>query len=667
MVNTLRSRLLHAALVPVVVVVVTLITVFLNVRLDDLKAAHQQRGELLLRQLALGSEYGVFSGNQASLQAVALEIRKHPDVRGVAVFDASGALLATAGAWATPSYSQVAQAVAASAVHEQGVKTLTAPIAANKVSLEDVFYGGLTGMPGQAAVQGYVALEFSDDSHQALANQLLYWSVASGLLGIALAWLIADRLSRRVMRPVVRVSQRIAQIGAGDFTVKPPSTVPDPLAALQLSLNDMAQQLRMGRDALEQRVAQVTQELRLKKEEAEIATAAKSRFLAAASHDLRQPTHALGMLIARLGQLPMSETMRDVVRNVELAVKATQDLLDALLDVSRFDAGAVEVNVQPVNLALLLAQVEFNLAASAQAKGLRLHLRAGPQWVLSDAVLLQRMVMNLAHNAVRYTERGTVLVACRPVGGGQRVRIDVLDSGIGISPAHQTRIFQEFYQVANAQRDRTYGLGLGLSIVDRGARLLGHTVALRSAPGCGTRFSITVPIAATPVLAVDRSQDAWGGDARDRDDHGHDDRDHDHAKLSARVLVIEDDALSLNALQTVLDSWGCQVRAVPDLPQALQALQDGFVPEVLVSDYRIGEGVNGIDAIARLRALAGFAVPACLISGDAHAELIASANALELRLLHKPVRPEQLRRVLRELVGERVGELVGELVGENEP
>lgn len=653
MVNMLRSRLLHAALVPVVVVVVTLITVFLNVRLDDLKAAHQQRGTLLLRQLALGSEYGVFSGNQASLQAVALEIRKHPDVRGVAVFDASGALLVTAGAWAATNYSQVAQAAAASAVHERGVKTLTAAIAAHKVSLEEVFYGGLTGMPGQAVAQGYVALEFSDDSHQALAHQLLFWSVALGLLGIGLAWLIADRLSRRVMRPVFRVSQRIAQIGAGDFTVQPPSTAPDPLAALQLGLNAMAQQLRMGRDALEQRVAQVTQELRLKKEEAELATAAKSRFLAAASHDLRQPTHALGMLIARLGQLPMNDSVRDVVRNVALAVKATQDLLDALLDVSRFDAGAVEVNVQPVNLALLLAQVEFNLAASAQAKGLRLHVRPGPQWVLSDAVLLQRMVMNLAHNAVRYTERGTVLLACRPVGGGQRVRIDVLDSGIGISAAHQTRIFQEFYQVANAQRDRSYGLGLGLSIVDRGARLLGHAVELRSAPGCGTRFSITVPIAAPPVPGDDRTQERWREDDHKRYHHDH---DHDHAPLCARVLVIEDDALSLNALETLLGSWGCQVRAVPDLPQALQALHGGFAPELLVSDYRIGEGVNGLDAIASLRALAGFAVPACLISGDAHAELIAAASALGLKLLHKPVRPEQLRLVLRELVGEVVGE-----------
>jgi signal transduction histidine kinase/CheY-like chemotaxis protein len=657
MVNMLRSRLLHAALVPVVVVVVSLVTLFMNVRLGELKEAHQQRGTLLLRQLALGSEYGVFSGNQASLQAVALEIRKHPDVRGVAVFDASGALLVTAGAWAATSYSDVATAAAASAVHERGVKTLTAAIAAHKVSLEDVFYGGLTGMPGQAAAQGYVALEFSDDSRQALAHQLLFWSVASGLLGIALAWLIADRLSRRVMRPVFRVSQRIAQIGAGDFTVQPPSTAPDPLAALQLGLNAMAQQLRMGRDALEQRVAQVTQELRLKKEEAELATAAKSRFLAAASHDLRQPTHALGMLIARLGQLPMNDSMRDVVRNVALAVKATQDLLDALLDVSRFDAGAVEVNVQPVNLALLLEQVEFNLAVSAQAKGLRLHLRAGPQWVLSDAVLLQRMVMNLAHNAVRYTERGTVLLACRPVGGGQRVRIDVLDSGIGISAAHQTRIFQEFYQVANAQRDRSYGLGLGLSIVDRGARLLGHAVELRSAPGCGTRFSITVPIAAPPVLGADRTQERWCEDDYFHDHHQH---GHDHAPLCARVLVIEDDALSLNALATLLGSWGYQVRAVPDLPQALQALHGGFAPELLVSDYRIGEGVNGLDAIASLRALAGFAVPACLISGDAHAELIAAASALGLKLLHKPVRPEQLRLVLRELVGEVVGELVGE-------
>lgn len=638
----LRSRMAAAALVPLVVVVVAIVAVFLSVRLDDLDSAHRQRGRLLLRQLAMASEYGVFSGNQASLQAVVQSLAQEPDVRSVAVFDAKGAVLAWAGSWTPANYRDLASAAQASQWRSQDVDTLTGRIEAQSVVPDDFFSNaGGEGAAQPVAPLGYAALEMSHARLQSRAHSLLMWAIALGLSGIVLAWLIAESLGRRVMQPVMRISQRIGQIGQGDFVPQWPSGTADPLASLHLGLNTMAQLLRQARDALEQRVEVVTQELRQKKEEAESATMAKSRFLAAASHDLRQPTHALGMLVARLGQLPMDETMREVVRSVALSVQATQDLLDALLDVSRFDAGAVQVEVQPVNLTALLVQVRVGLAATAQAKGLRLRVRTGTGalWIMSDAVLLQRILMNLAHNAVRYTERGTVLIACRPVGAGRQLRIDVLDSGIGISPAHQTRIFEEFYQVGNAQRDRTYGLGLGLSIVDRGARLLGHAIGLRSALGCGTRFSITVPLATSPAPApvpVHWPQEparAEGGEP-------------------GNVMVIEDDMLALDAMRILLVSWGYQVCAMPDLAQARQELLQGFKPHALVADYRIGSSENGIGAIASLRMLAGQALPACLISGDADATLIAAASAAGLTLLHKPVRPEPLRHFLRRVVAD---------------
>ncbi len=636
----LRSRMAAAALVPVVVVVVAIVAVFLSVRLDDLDSAHRQRGSLLLRQLAMASEYGVFSGNRASLQAVVQSLAQEPDVRSVAVFDANGAVLAWAGSWTPASYRDLASAAQASQWRSQDVDTLTGRIEAQSVVPDD-FYGsaGGGGAAQPVAPLGYAALEMSHARLQSRAHSLLMWATVLGLSGIVLAWLIAESLGRRVMQPVMRISQRIGQIGQGDFVPQWPSGTADPLASLHLGLNTMAQQLRQARDALEQRVEVVTQELRQKKEEAESATMAKSRFLAAASHDLRQPTHALGMLVARLGQLPMDETMREVVRSVALSVQATQDLLDALLDVSRFDAGAVQVEVQPVNLTALLVQVRVGLAATAQAKGLRLRVRTGTGalWIMSDAVLLQRILMNLAHNAVRYTERGTVLIACRTVGAGQQLRIDVLDSGIGISPAHQTRIFEEFYQVGNAQRDRTYGLGLGLSIVDRGARLLGHAIGLRSAPGCGTRFSITVPLATSPAPApVHWPQEPALAEGAE----------------PGNVMVIEDDVLALDAMRILLVSWGYQVCAMPDLAQARQAMLQGFKPHALVADYRIGSSENGIGAIASLRTLAGQALPACLISGDADATLIAAASAAGLTLLHKPVRPEPLQRFLRQAMAD---------------
>lgn len=631
MLSMLRTRLLATALVPVLVVVIAIVAVFLTVRIDDLEVAQRERGRLILRQLATASQYGLFSGNQSSLNAVVLAVVNEVDVVGAAVFDNTGALVASAGAWSPNGYAEAAY------WRDQGLETLRQPIAPASVALENPFDEPESAPVWRPPALGDAVLLMSRESLQVGTHRLLLWALSLGLAGIVLAWLIAAGLGRRVMQPVARVSQRIARIGQGDLGADDLSGAPDPLAALQQGLNDMAQQLRQGRDALEQRVAQVTQELRLKKDEAEMATAAKSRFLAAASHDLRQPTHALGMLIARLGQLQMSQPAREVVRSVQQAAQATQDLLDALLDVSLFDAGAVPVDLRPVCLAELLAQVQFNLDGAAQAKGLRLRMLAGPHWVRSDPVLLLRMVMNLAHNAVRYTERGAVLVTCRAVDSGQQVRIDVLDSGIGISPADQSCIFQEFYQVGNAQRDRTYGLGLGLSIVERGAKLLGHGLGLRSALGCGTRFSITVPIAAAPEPAPRAASSQVGPS---------------EGLVGVRVLVIEDDALALDATRILLQSWACQVLAAADLEQARQALLGGFVPQLLVSDYRLGGSDNGIAAIASVRAMAGFAVPACLISGDADAQLIDAASEARLALLHKPVHPEQLRQLLLRLVHE---------------
>lgn len=624
--------MLVAAMVPVAVVVITILAVFLTGRLDELEVAQRERGRLVLRQLATASQYGLFSGNQTSLNAVVRAAAGELDVVGAAIIDSAGVVVASAGEWTPTGYIEAAR------WHDQGFETLRQPISPASVALENPLDGQADLPVWQPPALGDAVLVMSRESQKSSAHKLLLSALALGAAGIVLAWLIAARLGQRVMQPVVRVSQRIARIGQGDLGADEAVGAPDPLAALQQGLNDMAQQLRLGRDALEQRVAQVTQELRLKKDEAEAATAAKSRFLAAASHDLRQPTHALGMLIARLDQLPMSEPVREVVRSVQQAVQATQDLLDALLDVSLFDAGAVPVDLRPVCLAELLAPVRFNLEATAHAKGLRFHMLPGAHWVTSDPVVLQRLVMNLAHNAVRYTERGTVLITCRAVGGGRQVRIDVLDSGIGISPEDQGRIFQEFYQVGNAQRDRTYGLGLGLSIVEQGARLLGHELALRSAPGCGTRFSLTVPMATMPALAQQAEPEGL---------------ERGESLAGTRVLVIEDDVLALDATRILLQSWACQVLAVTDLQQARKALQDGFVPQLVVSDYRLGGTDNGVAAIANIRALAGFAVPACLISGDADAQLIDAAGELRLALLHKPVRPEQLRQLLRHLSGQR--------------
>jgi signal transduction histidine kinase/CheY-like chemotaxis protein len=452
--------------------------------------------------------------------------------------------------------------------------------------------------------------------------------------------LLAARLGRGVIRPIARVSRLIERIGAGELSARAQVLPGDPLREVQQGLNVMAQRLESGRDELEQRIATATQALREKKEEAETATRAKSRFLAAASHDLRQPMHALGLFVARLAQLPHDAPTMHLIGNLDASVQALQELLDGLLDVSRLEAQAVQVQLRPFPLADLFEQLRASLALTAQQKGLRLRVRPTQVWVLSDSALLHRVLLNLLSNALRYTQTGGVLLACRSGAGGQHVRIEVWDSGIGIAPEHQSAVFKEFYQIGNSERDRNKGQGLGLSIVERSAQLLGYPLQMRSSLGRGTRFSLCVPLA-PPGIALERRSPLRPRNFEDI--------------AGLRVLVIEDDRLVREALVSLLASWRVEVAVAEGLAMALALLKSGVAPEVIVADYRLRDGENGIEVIRQLRAVAGQPIPACLISGDADATLMQAAAAASLTLLQKPVRPAKLRSLLRRL--SRVGQV----------
>lgn len=635
MVRTIRSRMLVAALLPVTLVVIVIVGAFWLSRLGDLDDGHKQRSKLLVRQVALASEYGVFSGNAASLQAVVNAVLRESDVRAVLVFDARGVLVASAGKPVLQSFGQLMDPAYARLQREQGFDALSEPISSGNVLLDDLFSSQGTDLSPEPALLGQAVLEISRSGLAAREREMLFLALMVGLLGLLLGGVLALRLGEGVVQPILRVSRTIGRIGQGNFSADHPLNREDPLFELQAGLKQMAIRLAWGRDEMEQRVAAVTQELRLKKEEAENATLAKSRFLAAASHDLRQPTHALGMFVARLEQLSLDTQTRELVGNLEASVQAMQDLLDGLLDLSRLESGAVQVNVDGVSIGVLFNGLRAALEPIASDKGLRLRVRPTDLWARTDAVLLQRMVMNLGHNALRYTERGTVLISCRAVDAGRNLRIEVWDSGIGISPEHQTEIFKEFYQVGNARRDRSYGLGLGLNIVERSAQLLGHRVAVRSNLGCGTRVSITLPMvpppAPKPELAAPETVVSLAA-------HG------------VRVLVLEDDDFARDAIQELLASWDYDVRASTTLAQAMGVVRHGFMPDVIVSDYRLGEGENGLMAIDRLRELADRNIPACLMSGDTDGELMQTAKSANLTLLHKPVRPAKLRSLLRRLV-----------------
>ncbi len=630
----IRTRILLAAMLPLVVVALLLSAVFMFGRVADVQQAYLQQQKALTRQLAAAGEFGVFAGAVDNLQTLVNGAMREPDVLSVSIFDNRGRLLARAGKVGYASLPLLGAQESALADADGATELLVQPIASTSHSLGDIFErNSLAGDVGQQLL-GHVVVEFSRESLLERRRRLLLLGLGVTLGGLLVSCLLALRIARGVIQPVLRVSRRIERIGQGDFSEQQPVRDDDPLRDLQLGLNQMAVSLKSGREELQQQVLAATLELRARKEEAETATRAKSRFLAAASHDLRQPAHALGMFVARLAQLQGDAQTKRVVAGLDASVRALQDMLDALLDLSRLEAESVHVRVLAFPIESVFEQVRNAFASAAADKGLRLRFRPSRAWVLSDPILLHRVVLNLVSNAVRYTASGTVLAACRPVAGGTLMRIEVWDSGIGIAQEHQQKVFAEFFQVGNLERDRTKGLGLGLSIVERSCRLLAHPLAMRSQPGCGTRFTVTVPLAATQSDGIrEASPDSVPMDEL----------------AGLRVLLVEDDTLGSVALAGLLESWGCTVTLADGQQTACDRLREGATPDVIVSDYRLRDGHHGIGTVRLLREISGHAIPACLVSGDTDAEVMQQARSAGLVLLHKPVRPAKLRSLLRRL------------------
>jgi len=364
---------------------------------------------------------------------------------------------------------------------------------------------------------------------------------------------------------------------------------------------------------------------------AEDAVRAKTGFLAAASHDLRQPLHALNLFVAQLRtETDPAERIR-VTGQIDAAVTAMNGLFDALLDISRLDAGALAPELTTFPVAHLLKHIETTSAPEAREKGLRLRFVPCDAWVRSDFILLQRILLNLVSNAIRYTAGGGVVVGCRR--RGQRLRIEVWDSGIGIPENQRQNIFREFYQVADPQRNRRRGpgLGLGLAIVDRLCRLLDHRLELVSTPGRGSRFAVSLPSVAAPQEAIEHSKAP---------------ADPVSGKL---IVVIDDDALALDAMRGLLRSWGCLVVTAGSEGTALASLAgDDQRPDLIISDYGLADGHTGVEAIQRLRSALRAPIPAFLVTGDIAPERLREASANGFHLLHKPVGPMALRAMLNQ-------------------
>ena len=370
--------------------------------------------------------------------------------------------------------------------------------------------------------------------------------------------------------------------------------------------------------------------LRAQKHVAEQNNLAKSRFLAAASHDLRQPVHALGMFVGALRSHDLAPKSAELAEHMDASIASLDGLFTALLDVSRLDAGVIESRPATMELQPMFARIRRDLAAEAEAKGVRLVFAATSASVRSDPVLLERVMRNLVGNAVRYTDAGAVLVGCRR--RGKRLSLEVWDTGRGIAPEQQEVIFEEFYQVAGKTSDGGAGLGLGLAIVRRLTSLLEHPMTIWSQPGTGSVFRVQVPRVATPRrLGVELAPAAPPANP-----------------ASALILAIDDEAVVRTAMAELLGSWGHRVIPAAGAEAALAALKGGphagiIVPDLIVCDFRLGHGETGLHAIARLQAASGVRIPAILLTGETAPEKLREAQGGGYPLLHKPLAPGRLR------------------------
>jgi two-component system, sensor histidine kinase len=385
-------------------------------------------------------------------------------------------------------------------------------------------------------------------------------------------------------------------------------------------------------------------ELKRQRAEAEAANIAKSKFLAAASHDLRQPLHALILFVSALDERIRYPEVRAIVDNIGGSVQALEKLFASLLDISRLDAGVIQPQVRDFRLQDLFERLRTDYAAEAAQKEVAFRCLPTDAAVRSDPQLLERILRNYLSNAMRYTEAGTVELRSEVRDG--EVIVAVADTGKGIPRDRQREIFHEFYQLENPERDRTKGLGLGLAIVDRLAKLLGHTIHVESAPGRGSVFSVRVPTG--DAVAAARSSASAA-----------------HMPTSTlaglRVLVIDDELSVRQGMQTLLAQWGCDVLLAGSEEEAIALLQNARgAPDAVIADYRLREHKTGAATIRRIQAEYGESIAGLIITGDTAPDRLREAATSGCELLHKPVAPAQLRAFLTDVRNRRKAAQVAE-------
>ena len=494
----------------------------------------------------------------------------------------------------------------------------------------------LAAVTGAFCLLAYAATQLASSDSASMSGALWqggFLLAASLALVAATGWGIAVRYSR----PMSELAEAVERLGRGE-PVSLQVSEREALGRLQQGVNEASRTLTDARNRMQSELGRTAVELADKNAKLEEASQSRARFLAAASHDLRQPLYALTLFSSALRAAETDPKKREQVMRIEECVATLDQLFSELLDLSRLEAGAMHAQIGRIRLDDIFEEVSRNFRMMAESRGLRLIVRKTEAWARCDRTMLARILNNLVSNALRYTDDGGVLVGVRHMDSGQ-LRIDVWDTGSGIAPEHQQQVFDEFYQVRRSHEhgaERTRGLGLGLATVRRLAQLIGCEVQLKSTLHRGTCVSLVLERAAPEAAsdAADLPVDISG----------------------LRIIVVDDDETILHGLRALLEEWGCELLIAEDQDAALrQARQWPHPPDLVISDLRLREGRNGLEV---LRAIAGHygqdpAQPGfarLLVTGETRPDRIGEIAASRVPVLFKPVSPAKLREAMLAVV-----------------
>jgi signal transduction histidine kinase/ActR/RegA family two-component response regulator len=608
--TSLMQRLAFVALVPSLITAALLVTLLTQRQLVNLRRMAQSNAEAVATQTASICVQPLRNMQLRELLRIADSIGNLPHVTRVQIRTTAGQILA--------DYREPAD-------NDSQHDILT------------VVHDVVDDDQPSHAVVGSVLVDVS--LHDAIAAQRASqrYALFALLLSLLIAGVIGWQAARWISAPLRHLAGAVRQLGQGDRQVAVVVTDHTEIGELQQGFNHAAATLFDAQCGMEQQIEHATQELARKNAALEAASAARSRFLAAASHDLRQPLYALTLFSSALAVDEQDPQRLDRIAHIQECVQSLDHLFGELADLSRLETGAIQVEISEFPLDEVFAEVDRNFGMVAEQRNLQLRWRRSGLWLRSDRLMLVRILNNLVSNALRFTHHGgAVMGARRDING--YVRIEVWDTGSGIAPEHLSSVFDEFYRIGD-QLDAGYGegshsgLGLGLATVQRLAELLDTRVQVKSRLGRGSTFHLQLPLTeAQPERAI--PDDDPSMDLADR-----------------RVLVLDEDPAILSGIRFLLRNWGCDVAVAEDRQQALEAIEQWpGPPDIVISDLSLRGGERGLDIFAGLDAYYrrddGRPFARLLITGETRIERLREVIAAKIPLLYKPVSPQQLHAAL---------------------